>query len=245
MQRRRWSFNEIEMLGKLYPQQGAESVALAVGRSRDSVTSCAKRFGQTALNRRTRQAHTRSIEAASVNARFFDELTPETAYVLGFLSGGGVRLGKRKVLRISVDDNRKAHLVRVLDLMKSQHQIQRLGWKLVAEVCNSHIVNCLMDQYHWPPCRRHPDPPMPEMPRELVPHFAKGHFHRNGWGSALNFSMRGTPNMSRQLAQRLQQILGVSEHKCFSTRPLHWIGWTNTQDVEKLIEFVLQDEIPI
>src|SRR4051794_29236810 len=101
MFRRQWSAAEVEALGKFYSGQGPTRLAVVLCRSEDSVSSEARRLGLRSTLGRRRQALTQARQNRSVNIHFFDEPSPEVAFVLGYLwVRSTVRTTPKHILRL-------------------------------------------------------------------------------------------------------------------------------------------------
>lgn len=238
-----WSSEEIRELARIYPLEGADSASSSLGRSVDSVTSMARRLGVPAETRRIRQALSKATNSSTVNARFFDDVTPEVAYVLGFLAAGGIKTGHRCVLRIAVDEERGQHLAYFLRLIESRHQVQQYGNRLLVEVGNSFLVKRLLENFNWPPRQHSPDPPMPILPVEFVPSFAQGHLHRSGVQGARVIRWTGTHKQTDQLAQAIQTATGVGDPSRIQYGALLNIAWTDSREVKVLADWLAGSRI--
>ena len=163
-----------------YSQDGPAGLASQLGRSVDSVASFARRYGQKSLRSRERQAASRSRGSPSLNTRFFDEVNPQSAFVLGVIwACGGIKTKHGKVLRLVVTRDRRRVLHRVLELMDSKHQFQTYDERKVVEICNAHLVSTLLVRFGHPPASS-TDPDLPWIALEFVPMFASGHLQATG-----------------------------------------------------------------
>ena len=238
-----WSSFEIRELAACYPQRGAEVTASILGRSVDSVTSMARGLGVAANTRRSRQAVSKAKYSSSVNARFFDEMRPEVAYVLGFLSAGGIKMKYRRVLRIAVEVEREHHLVKLLEMLESRHQIQRYGNRLVVEVGNSYLVDRLVEKFNWPLGNRIHNRTMPSLPRGLLSHFTRGHLHRSGRHSHGIIRLTGAEQHMKDFARIIQNVTDVGEPRQVPYGNLMNVVWADARDVEVLENWIFLDSI--
>jgi hypothetical protein len=91
-----------------YSLDGPAKLAAELGRSVDSVSSFAGRYGQKSLRSRERQAASRSRGSPSLNTRFFDEPGRDGAFVLGVIwACGSIKTKHGKVLRLVVPTARR------------------------------------------------------------------------------------------------------------------------------------------
>ena len=237
--RRQWTPSEINELVRRYPAEGAAGLAMTLGRSVDSVCSQARRYGIGSQTRRLRQARSRAICCPTVNARFFEELTPTVAYVVGFVwATASVRMRHRSVLRLSVDSGREIRLQNVLQLIESRHQVQRHGHKFVVEVCNSRLVHSLVNRFGTPG-HVDPQPGIPIMPPTIVPLFAHGYLDAAGYETGKVIRWTGHPETVRKLQAEIQAIT-VSEPKKTEFGRTVSIAWTDENDVQLIRQWLSQ-----
>src|ERR1043165_7696773 len=81
----RWSAKEISLLRERYEEEGTAQLAMELGRSEDSVSGEARRLGLRFTQRRRKQGMSKAQRSRAVNIHFFDQPSPEVAYVLGYL----------------------------------------------------------------------------------------------------------------------------------------------------------------
>jgi hypothetical protein len=178
--RRIWMTAERRLVLERYSLDGPATLAAELGRSVDSISSFARRYGQKSLRSRERQAASRSRGSPSLNTGFFDDVNPQSALVLGVIwACGSIKTKHGKVLRLVVPVNRRAVLLRVLELMNSKHQIQTYDERRVVEICNAHLVSTFLDRFGHPPASS-ADPDLPWIASDLVPMFASGHLQATG-----------------------------------------------------------------
>lgn len=175
MVRRRWRAAEIGHLGEHYAEDGLNQTAIDLDRSPDSVSSQARRLGLRSPYRHRRQARTRALNNKSVNVRFFDNLTEEVAFVLGYIwVRGRVKMSPCHVLRLRSPTAKEDTLLEVRSLLRSRHQVQRREGFTICEICSIRLVQSLIRQYGRPPSADCPDAPLPDLPSSYIPHLARG-----------------------------------------------------------------------
>jgi hypothetical protein len=218
--RRLWMPSERKWVLERYSQDGPSGLASQLGRSVDSVTSFARRYGQKSLRSRERQAASRSRGSPSLNTRFFDEVNPQSAFVLGVIwACGSIKTKHGKVLRLVVPADRRAVLIRVLELMDSKHQIQTYDERKVVEICNAHLVSTFLDRFGHPPASS-PDPDLQWIGSEFVPMFASGHLQATGGRDGSHVRWSGHKDVIGWLADeiRRQTKAGPPEEDRFGGR---------------------------
>ena len=189
--RRLWIPTERRRVLERYSLDGPAKLAAELGRSADSISSFAGRYGQKSLRSRERQAASRSRGSPSLNTRFFDEVNHQSAFVLGVIwACGSIKTKHGKVLRLVVPTDRRKVLDRVLELMSSKHLIQTYDDRNVVELCNAYLVSTFLDRFGHPPASS-ADPDLPWIGSEFVPMFANGHLQATGRRSETYVSLRG------------------------------------------------------
>lgn len=238
--RQMWTPTELCELVSRYPAEGAAGVARRLGRSTNSIISQARRYRIRSESRRLRQAHSKAVQCKTVNARFFEELTPTVAYVVGFIwSAGSVKTRHRSVLRLSVDSDRQGRLQHVLQLMKSRHQVQRHGHKLVVEVCNSRLVHSLINRFGRPG-HANPQPAIPLIPATLIPEFARGYLDAVGYEAETVIRWTGYRETVKELRNQILSLVAVSDPKTTEFSRSISIAWTDAVDVLRIRSWLRQ-----
>jgi hypothetical protein len=102
-----------------------------------------------------------------------------------------------------VPADRRALLLRVLELMDSRHQIQTYDERKVVEICNAYLVSTLLDRFGHPPASSG-DPDLPWIGSEFVPMFANGHLQATGGRSETYVSLRGHEAVMPWLAEEIR-----------------------------------------
>ena len=218
--RRLWMPAERKRALERYSLDGSANLAAELGRSADSISSFAGRYGQKSLRSRERQAASRSRGSPSLNTRFFDEVNPQSAFVLGVIwACGGIKTKHGKVLRLVVTRDRRRVLHRVLELMDSKHQFQTYDERKVVEICNAHLVSTLLVRFGHPPASS-TDPDLPWIALEFVPMFASGHLQATGGRDNAHVRWSGHKDVIVWLADeiRRQTKAGPPEEDRFGGR---------------------------
>jgi len=229
--RRSWIPAERKRVLESYSLDGPTKLAAELGRSADSISSFAGRYGQKSLRSRERQAASRSRGSPSLNTRFFDEVNHQSAFVLGVIwACGSIKTKHGKVLRLVVPTDRRKVLNRILELMSSKHLIQTYDERNVVELCNAYLVSTFLDRFGHPPASS-ADPDLPWIGSEFVPMFANGHLQATGGRSETYVSLRGHEAVMPWLAGeiRSQTKAGPPTEERFGKRLT--IRWQSPPDV--------------
>ncbi len=237
--RKKWSPTEIaEVLAK-YSDHGSVRLSAELGRSKDSISGIARRYGIRSASRRKRQGVAKAERSKTVNPRFFDQPGREVAYVLGWLwACGGLRLSHRLALRIACGTDRREKLAEVQALLGSRHSIQHHPWRSVVEICNSRLVQSLIENFGHPPGKSNPNPSMPSLAPELLPSYARGHLDANGCQrqQVLRWNGRQQEILEMSAGIQLAADVGVPCLSQYGRRCS--IAWTEAKDVRRLRQWL-------
>lgn len=226
---------EIDLLQERYPNEGPWLLARDLSRTIDSVCSQARRLGVHSKHRFRRRSLSRSCRSATVNTRFFDSLSSEVAFVLGYVwTRGTVKFTPRNVLRLSCPVRQEQRLLRVLGLLESMHRIQRYRNRLVCEVCNQRLIKSLVARFGCPPCSSNPDPRLPNLSSEYLPALVRGFLVSSDHSSVEIISWTGRPRSTAELVRILQGKLTLSDPVVETTGKRSSVSWTNPTDVQGL-----------
>lgn len=176
MGRRRWRAWEIEELLHRFPSEGAVALAASLDRSVDSVTGEARRLGLKSLTRRKRQALSRAEKNRSLNIRFFEALSSEGAFALGFIwATGSVKCHPPHVIRLRCPASQEATLMTVRKLLGSRHSIQRRGGSVICELSSYWLVNSLIRHFGCLQEKATAASVLTTLPPEYIPSFVRGY----------------------------------------------------------------------
>ena len=240
--RRLWMPAERSRVLERYRQDGPAGLASQLGRSVDSVTSFARRYGQKSLRSRERQAASRSRGSPSLNTRFFDEVNPQLAFVLGVIwACGSIKTKHGKVLRLVVPRDRRNVLDGVLELMSSKHLIQTYDERNVVELCNAYLVSTFLDRFGHPPASS-ADPDLPWIGSEFVPMFARGHLQATGGRRETYVCLRGHEAVMRWLAGEIRSQTKAgppAEERLGKRLTIRWRAQVDLAGIGKWLDGVL------
>lgn len=235
MVRRRWRAVEIGHLGERYVEDGLNQVAVDLDRSPDAISSQARRLGLRSPHRHRRRALAKALNNKSVNVLFFDHVTDQVAYVLGYLwVCGRVKTSPRHVLRLRCPASREASLLEVRRLLGSQHRVQRRQAQVVCEISSSWLVKSLIGKYGSPPSGDEPDPPLPTLPAAYMPDLARGLFVGAGSVNCSQITWIGTGRMIGELGELIRIATGVSAPVITRLNKNHCLSWHAPDEVRTL-----------
>ena len=229
--RRVWTADEKAQVVARYATLGATVLADALGRSPDSISSQARRYGLACPDHRKRQAHARAERSTTVNTRFFDTTTPATVFAVGYIwACGSIKTKHRKVLRIGCPRGQANNMRLVLGMLESRHQIQTYANTHVVELCNNRLVEALVARFGVPPGRQRDGSP-PLLEDRLVARFAAGHLLATGSQNELHVRWSGHPSVIAWLGTKIPMLVNVPPADCGSHTARAAICWNTPQSV--------------
>lgn len=196
---------------------------LATGKSRDAI------------------ARRRAQDSPTVQANFFEVMTPPVAFCLGFIFACGTIKKKHKsVLKLRVSLERVSILRRVLELMNSKHAIQLVDGHHVAEICNSQLVHDLVTRWGPLPSKLNLDPPFPKIADNYIRDFSIGHLAATGIATRQSVKWFGSSQVVNAIATQIggHASLGRSETSKVGSRT--HVGWHAEPDVRQVFEILRQ-----
>ena len=230
-----WTSAEVCELATRFPAEGAAGLAMALGRSVDSICSKAHRYGIRSQTRRVRQGRSRAIGNRTVNARFFDKTDATVAFALGFIwACGSVRTRNRCVLRISCEPHREKKLKHVLSMIGSQHQIQGYGHRIIVEVSNSRLVRTLVWRFGRPSRDDNSDTELPVVTPSLIPAFALGHLDGTGFHDSSIIRWTGNAYVVNKLHHFITEAAEVENPKITRFSHTAHISWAEERSVQRI-----------
>jgi hypothetical protein len=226
---------EIGHLGERYAEDGLNQVAVDLDRSPDAISSQARRLGLRSPDRHRRRALARASNNKSVNTRFFDNLTGQVAYVLGYIwVRGRVKTSPRHVLRLRCPASREASLLEVRRLLASQHRVQGRQDHVVCEISSCWLVKSLIGKYGCPPSRDEPAPPLPILPATYLPDLARGLLIGSGSVSCSQITWTGTGRAMNELDAIIRLATGVSAPVTTRSDKNYSLSWHAPDEVRTL-----------
>lgn len=235
MVRRRWRAVEIGHLGERYAEEGLTQLVVDLDRSPDAISSQARRLGLRSPHRHRRRALAKALNNKSVNVHFFDHVTDQVGYVLGYIwVCGRVKTSPRHVLRLRCPASREASLLEVRRLLGSQHRVQRRQDHVVCEISSCWLVKSLIGKYGIPPSGDEPDPPLPTLPAAYTPDLAHGLLVGAGSVNCSQITWIGTGRMIGELGELIRTATGVSAPNTTRSGKSHSLFWFAPDEVQTL-----------
>lgn len=236
--RRMWQFAEIGCVLEQYAENGPAALAEQLGRSIHSVSSKARQYRIQSRTQHRRATDRRAANSPMVNATFFDTPTQSACYVAGYIwARASVKLKHRQVLRLTGDLDSPTKFNHVRQLLGSQHQVQVIGRRLIAEICNSHLVSMLVENF-GSPNKSQGEQAFPNLPYDGLLYFAYGNLIGMGLLTESTVRWTGTPRFTTQLATQIQKGCEVGPPETHRYGGRVHAAWTQLEDVERIISWL-------
>lgn len=245
MRRRRWRAEEVGCLIRSYPSRSPALIGDELGRSDHAVVSHARRLMLPTDGRRPKQSSTRADRNRSVDIHFFDCVNPEVAFVLGFIwATGTVKTTTPYSLTLRCPLSNEASLLTVLSLVRSRHKVRREFGTSVCDVTSHRFVQTLLDSFGSPRSRAVPDPPLPALPAEHLPHFARGLLRGRGHAAKDRITWSGSRNAIRDLGTLLSAAHHLPAPSTTAVGRVLSITWTDREAVGAIFRWLSTNHGP-
>lgn len=236
-----------------YPTKGAVKLAKEFGRTPDDIRQRARRLGVWLVER----------ESDTVNSKFFDVLTPDSSYVLGFLCADGCVSTDGCSVHFQVTESDVGVIEYIKSVTGSQSKIQRIRAReqkirdytahTKASVRISfgtrHMIATLRDHYGIVPNKTSRNIGMPAISDEMLPHFVRGLFDGDGTvhhvKKALRITLLGCQALLEQLIPRLCRCASVPF--LANVKPhtgTHRVTWGAYGDVRAIYDWMYPKAFP-
>lgn len=249
-----WTPEREEILRQRYPSEGPQQLAKEFKKSVHAVIVRASLFGLESGVRLGRISASLR-ERASVNMTYFDEWSPNMAWLLGFTWADGsiVKTRGQFQVRWGVTEEDRVLIDRIRAEIGSGHKIYlkksgRYGEyvtrpSVYLNVASTTLARTLMNKYQIPPRKSFIDPRYPVVPDEYTGHFVRGYLDGDG-----SVGLYGTEGRVTLISGGFQFLVGMQEQICrltgvkknaVSKSGKTWqIRWTSRPDLQRLLSFI-------
>lgn len=230
------------------PDKLAEEFGVAIGTIRRVAV---RQFGLHTIAGHAIAGRKRALASASCDIHYFDQWTPNGAWILGFLFADGCV--NKKFHSVSVVQSRKdEYAVEFIKReLKSNHPIRistdDKGREYVTLSVSSTILVERLMELGLKPRKTYNDYPFPEIPDDMAPHFARGCIDGDGHISisdkgVCTIGFVGPPKFVEGFRDMLVRLAGMTNkvirhcNKQGNT-PLHSICWSSLSDINAYHRF--------
>lgn len=252
----KWTDEMVAMLQDRYVSEGGAPIAAQLGVAIGCVQRKAASLGLHTIAGHAVAGRLRAVRNESFNIRYFDEWTPNMAYILGFLfADGSVDRHKHSVtVGLKTEDGA------VLEFIKKE-----LDWKLdikqrkakgndkpqsVMTISSTIMVEDLAKKGLLPR-KTYENHPFPDVPDKMMPHFVRGYLDGDGTvciyangklgATVCCVGFIGSPRFVHGLYRSLLRLAGLSNKTIqfhgMDTTPHCSIAWTALNDMRLFYKF--------
>lgn len=246
-----------------YAQLGPVPIAARFGLTKGVISKRAWQLGVKCTTGIARKDATVAAMNDNCDHTFFDHWHPNLAWLLGYSWADGAvddSSGSHKVnYRAAVQDEEL--ILNIHCAIKSKAKIQRFkavqctgvnkqytGQPQVGfSICSINIVKTLINKYGVLPNKSNIDPPMPDVPDDMMSHFARGVIDGDGSicephdDGRIKIIIYGSHQFLEKLRHRIAECASVKlanrlQHG--TSEKLSSIGWAATDDVTRLLRWL-------
>lgn len=253
-----WTEAEVQMMRDLYPTADRQTLEKAFGLPYYILQHQARRMKIYNTTGQQRATNTRTQNNKSVDIRFFDQWTEQSAYVLGFLFADG-SIGRTNLSHVII-----ALSIRDMCVLNYLKQVTRSTRDFINHpewtddegyvhkpscrlILSSVVLVKRLMSLGLMPSKTYRDDPFPNVPDEFLPHFIRGYFDGDGTAyisgeGTPGIRFIGTPKFVTGLRDALVRLTGMREARVFETQGKRalWAraGWNAYADIVKFRDFI-------
>lgn len=225
-----WNETMLSILKNRYVEEGAEAIAAELNLCVSTVQHKAGELGLHTNAGHVRWGLKRASESKTVDIHYFDEWSPNMAYILGFLFADGCISKRLTDIRILIARKDEEILDFIKQELKSKQRIYRKEGGIDKRgsviqpqsglVISSTILVRAAMRLGLMPRKTYRDDPFPNVPDEMVSHFIRGYLdgdgcicpHQNGRSWSCSISFTGSCKFINGLRNKLTKLAGMRTH---------------------------------
>lgn len=247
----KWTEEMLQAVKERYVSEGSDNIVREFGIPLDALRKKASSMGLHTIAGHARAGRERAEKSTSCNIRYFDEWSPNMAYILGFLFADGCIHSKLQTVYVLLKRTDEC----VLDFIKKELAIRSAirrethdGYDRSTLLISSTVLIQRLMKLGMYPRKTFRDDPFPEIPTIVLPHFIRGYFdgdgtahiYREGRSCCVGFvgspkfivGIRDSLANSAKMANRLVQTKkGKTADYCSVT-------WAANRDIRLFREFI-------
>lgn len=258
----RWTEEKVEALKQRYPTEPARELAKEFGCHFETLRHKAATLGIRCLTGHKRGSKTRAVNNRSVDIHYFDQWSPNMAYILGFLFADGSISKRNSDVVIAVASKDEA----ILDFIKKETKSTRSIYIQKPKVdkegyqhsqasflyLSSQLLVKRLSELGLKRRKTYTDEPFPDVPPTMLPHFVRGYFDGDGsasvhrdkrWPTAAvcHLGIIGSPKFMEGLQNILVERAGMTDRPAKPAKecrtPVSRLIWTARADLKKFYAF--------
>ena len=250
-----WTEENLSQIKDRYIEEGGDVLAKDLGVAIDTVRHKAGELGLHTNVGHIRWGKERSETRASLDIHYFDEWTPNMAYILGFMFADGCIDSKLAgmTVRISAKDRS------VLDFIKTETKSERKIYYMdkyedkrgsvyqpqVIIILSSTVLVKQLMKLGLKPRKTYNNDPFPDVPDKVMPDFVRGYLDGDGTTSissrdVCTVGFVGSPRFIVGLQDSLMRLAGMSKvavQYCGEATPYATVSWCGIADIRKFYGF--------
>lgn len=253
----KWTPEKLEQIKNRYVNESSRQLAPEFGVGEDTVRAAAVKLGLRTIAGHAEAGKIRAENSTSCDIHYFDKWSPNMAYILGFAFADGCMDSGC----YSLSFNLAAKDVAVLEFMKKElkssarivfreGQLDKKTGNIyqpqTSLIISSAVMMKRLLELGLKPRKTFNNDPYPEIPDDMLPHFARGNLDGDGCISichtgVCSVSFSGPINFIEGLKQSLIRILGLSPNKTQISGHsvlIASITWGSLWDLETLFAFL-------
>lgn len=252
-----WTDEMVAAIQERYVAEAAYKLADEFGVALDTVRRKASSLGLHTIAGHATAGQERAEKSESSDIHYFDEWSPNMAYILGFIFADGSLDATARVLTINLanPDVAVLHFVAECLAVKSEirhtHYSYQLQPQVSINVCSSVLCQRLRE-LGCHPRKTFNNDPFPSIPDGMLPHFIRGYFDGDGSAclahdkrSCCDFfiiNITGSPRLITGIHDSLVRVAGMSaktiQQKKGITADYCVVAWTALRDLKAFYSFV-------
>lgn len=252
-----WTKELEETIRTRYPKEGPKNLMKELNLSIDAIRRKATQLGIKTNAGHEDWGKRRRESATHCDIRYFDQWSPNMAYILGFIfADGGInkRLTSLIILLASKDQDILEFIRRELKstskfyYKKAGHDNRgSFSQKATILMINSKVLVEALVKRGVKPRKTYLDEKFPKVPDSMMPHFVRGYLDGDGTTGITRLGhcfvgFVGSCKFIEGLSRRLIELIGIKDKKINirkgKTANYSSIAWSSARDIKKLYDFM-------
>lgn len=251
-----WNAERIAAVKDRYVQEGAEKLAEELGVAIDTVRRQASSMGLHTIAGHAIAGRRRAEKNNRCNIRYFDQWSPNMAYILGFLFADGHITKEKSSIGALISRKDEAVLWFIKKELQARASVDHpkpvkggIGGPSSSLAIHSTVMVERLIELGLKPRKTFNDDPYPEVPDKMAPHFLRGVLDGDGCvctyqdkgRDCCSVSFVGSPRFIQGVRDSLIRLAGIAPVKVGlvkgKTADTATVAWTSAKDLKALYQF--------